>query len=405
MNSERVSDYRSSFFLPYVIFIFGLFHIFSAFFIAFVKANPPGDFVSYYYTSEALLKVDPKVLYAFSIENGQPVLNEEIITLAEKIGCAKPLDLPAPYNPSYLVAYMLPFLQFPPNVAGKLHTIFNLIVLILTVFLFSRELEEKAFFIVAGIIFLSYPVKISLIFGQSQLLLLLLVVLIFTFWNNQPIAGIILGLTLLHKPFTFLIFLFAILKKRWKLALWSLAVVTIFLGLDVLIWGKSILKVYLEYIGARALLIPNWVGSQSFLSILSGNNSYRGELSLVSQNLKIFFYIFFSLVSLLSLSLVIKRRRGKAVDLNLLIVSGVLSSPVLYPQHFMTVFPAFILFEREKMSVPIKLLGAIGMTLMILPSRKEAPTIFNATHLYLGLFLLWSALIGTYLNPKVRPDP
>jgi hypothetical protein len=377
-------------FISLVVFTLGLLHILSAAFVAIFIGNPPLDYVSCSYTSKALLKLDPSSLYQFSIKDGKAVLSEEVVELARGMGYSGELDLPSPYNPLYLVLIMFPFIILPLKVGGILFALFNLFLIFLILYFLRSLIGLNELLLLSGVVLLAYPVKLTMIHGQTHYLLVLLIILTLKYWERENLSGIFTGLSLLHKPFMFLFVIYAILKGRKKYLGYILLTVGIFFAFDVLIWGFDIVRYYVLYMKNRTLWLSSWVGNQSLLSISLGNFAFDGYYIYVPEFHRIIHWIYFSLLCLLGILIVLKREKDFISSFNFLLISGMMVSVALYIPHFMTnLIPSYLFLRRDDVKKWEKIIGSMGMVLIIIPVVKVAPLRFASSHMFLGLTLLW----------------
>jgi hypothetical protein len=132
--------------------------------------------------------------------------------------------------------------------------------------------------LVLGILLLAYfPTFINVQLGQVALVLLLLLSIVWVAarGGRDTVAGIALGLALTMKLFAALLLLYFLVRRRWRLAAWSVVTLLITTAAGFLVIGPASFREYLHALETVTWYASNWNASFSgfFTRILGGSEN------------------------------------------------------------------------------------------------------------------------------------
>ncbi|MCW3077812.1 MAG: hypothetical protein JWO32_2421 [Bacteroidetes bacterium] len=222
--------------------------------------HPIGDFGNYYYGSK-MLHEGKNIGFLYTDTHW---FNEQIKTYGE----TDFFENYAPIPPFSLVFYYP--LIFLKSATAKL--VFNLIGIIFLCFSLIRLLEQevslKSKYFISFIVLL-FPIYNNLVQGQAYLIVaaLLLEIFIACKLKRNMLTGIYVALLFLLKLFPVLILFYFIIKKQYKVVLWSAVFILILLGITCLVVDSSVVYNYYACIVPRLsqnqVIDPFYYGHQS----------------------------------------------------------------------------------------------------------------------------------------------
>jgi Glycosyltransferase family 87 len=168
-----------------------------------------------------------------------------------------------PYPPPTMLYFApLGFLSY--STALTLWTVFILLFLggsiCLTYSLFFKEYKLNGLILVATLFFLFLPVRETIVFSQTNFLLLFYLLLIKKYANTKY-AGIVLALAIFTKPYMIVFIMFFILRKNWKAILYFAVSCAAFVGITAALFGTAPFMSYIFNNAANRL--PAWVFAES----------------------------------------------------------------------------------------------------------------------------------------------
>lgn len=251
--------------------------------------------------------------------------------------------IPFNYPPSVLL-FLLPLSLFSIKLSQFIWFIFSIFCLIavaqIVFSLFVPKEKRWIKLILLSLLLQNFPTKFTLVMGQINFLVLLLIVLSFYFYvrKKDGLSGLFLGLSAAIKLNPLLLIVFFVVKKRYKIVF--LTFLTFFLAnLTLLMIDPSSTLFYYQNV------LPGLLGSvgqgpyydQSFLALIARLN-LNHNLGRVLN-----FLIFGGGVALTLTSLVKKRssfHQFKHFSLLLLLVT--IFGTFAWQHHLVFLFPAFL---------------------------------------------------------------
>lgn len=258
----------------------------------------------------------------------------------------------SPYNyPPTATLFLLPLTLLPYKLAEFLWLMLSFFSLLFSVFLtFNLFFKRTSFvlkFFVSTLLLRTFPARFTLVLGQINLIILLLLVLSFHFYQKKRkiLAGFFLGFAGAIKLTPLLLLLFYFLKKEKKTVIASLLTFLssnllafiIFGPQQLLYFFKEILPLLLKQADSRGMTTTNI--NQSLEVFL-----FRLSLTGIFGNLIKWFFVFFSLF-LVARKIIFKNQpleNFKSFSA-LLLVTTVFIPGFAWQHHFVFLFPALLI--------------------------------------------------------------
>ena len=214
-----------------------------AWFIVKAIHAPFGDYASYYFGSEALLKGNYESVYdAWSLN----------VLIAQK-GYSGVFVSYAPFPP-FTSVVLAPFLLFPVTVSKILFNVFSAAMFVWVLARASKyfSLPVWVLWLVPVIFFI--PLRNNIFFGQAYLLLFALLLEGFmAYKKGKPVAAALFwGLAIAFKLFPLVILFFLLAKKQYKQVLYCVAACALLGLLSVVLNGFAAWQYYVFTIFPRA---------------------------------------------------------------------------------------------------------------------------------------------------------
>lgn len=302
------------------------------------------------------------------------------------------------YPPMTLVFY-LPLTILPYPVAQFFWLILSFLCLLGAVYLSLKisfgQFSWEKFGMFLTFALLAFPTKFTFGMGQSNLVVLFLLLLAFSFWQGKIniLAGITLGLACIVKPlFVFFLF-FLVINQAWKVIFFSLLTIIIFILVSLIIINPNL---YLFYLTEVIPPLLNPTGREIYY-----NQGIMGAVSRqitdLSQRRETF--VIGSLILLGITFRVIKKskpRDGLAVFLPTVLLIDTLS----WQHHFVWLIPPFITIYnsfRGAQKILPKLI--LGLSYILVAINFKEPTVFSS-HVFWGTLILWG--LGIYCLRKTN---
>jgi len=326
------------------------------------------------------------------------------------------LDFNAYYNgamigeisnyPPFVAILFYPFTFTSIAIASKIWVVLSVFFLFLSLYLcfklFNIQFLSSTALILLSLAFTYFPVKFTLGLGQLNLLVLLFVVLTFYFYikDRDCYSGICLGISIMLKLFPVLLLIYFLLKKRYKILLYTAIAFITIAGIGCLLIGPEKNTNYWLHLSSILGSTPVDYYNQSlsgFLARQVNNISLRGSLRIMIST-------FFILVSFL---IIFKKRKkyflSKTLEFGLLITLNVFINGYSWQHHFVwLILPFLIVFfyiKNKKLNVNNYLF--LGISYLLTGTNLKNPTMYPPiiqSHIFFGAILLW--LMTAYLLLK-----
>jgi hypothetical protein len=161
--------------------------------------------------------------------------------------------------------------------------VWSVILVIMTIvcFYFIWHIFLKKFgqngFILAGILFFSFPPTISTIqYLQTNFFLVFYLLMMYRF-QDKKYSGIFLAMAVFTKPYMIIFSLYFLMRKKWGSLLYAIYTGIILSGITFLIFGKDVFLNY--FLNGPTNRIPEWVYSEKINESLSAVLIRHGLLS------------------------------------------------------------------------------------------------------------------------------
>jgi hypothetical protein len=220
---------RTLCFLPLILlFGYGLKRSFRA---------PASDFAAYYYGGKEI--VHGRWSNAYRLGPLNAALTADGITGA--------FVSYAPFPP-FTALVFAPFLLFPMGIAKLVFDVFSAGVFLLTLWRCSKAFSIPPLLIVLTPVVFFIPILNNLVFGQAYLLLCSLLLEGWLAYRNERTgaAALFWGLAIVFKLTPAFLFLFLILRRKWRQAALLAGVCGLLLGLSLLVTGVGVWKFYIS---------------------------------------------------------------------------------------------------------------------------------------------------------------
>ncbi|MBA3663413.1 MAG: DUF2029 domain-containing protein [Bacteroidetes bacterium] len=252
-----------------VIFLFCI----CVFCLVLARNKPVGDFGNYYYGS----KIFSKTGSALSLYSDIHQFNEQIKIFGEKNFFENYIPVP----PFSIILYY-PFIFFKCSTAKLVFNILGALLICFSTRRFLR-LESKSGYPYAFAIFaLLLPLFNNMVQGQSYTIIaaLLLEIYIARQKGRHVLIGCLIALIFHIKLFPAFILFYFIVKKEFKVVLWSLLMIVLLLVITVSVVGGGVVTHYFEEIVPRLfkneIVDPFYAGHQSLHVFLTNVFCYDG---------------------------------------------------------------------------------------------------------------------------------
>ena len=319
-------------------------------------------------------------------------------------------------SPFTLVAF-LPF-SFIENayLAKLLFNIFSASVFIYTILLLRKSkisTENNHLFILLIPFVCLVPIKNGILFGQSYLLILsLLILFIYNLERNKQLSALtLLSFASLLKIFPFFYGIILLFNKQWKAILWGTIATTALFGLSIPIIGWQLWETYLFEILPNAFANNSTVNFQYnaqsidvFLKTLFIYDPYYNPNAVLDSNIMYITikWLVKAVIIGLAFSLSIKNKENIFKLLAIWVVTLFLlqSRTATYAQ-ILWVIPAFAVYNSKMSNV----LKAVFFSLLILvcniPISKLQflPLVFKFSRLWLTLIMSFVFYLGISEKP------
>lgn len=238
------------------------------------------------------------------------------------------------YPPFSILAY-LPFALLPYRLSQALWVIGSFMALIASVFLsfriYSPKTSLQTKILACSLAFLAFPTRFTLGMGQSNLMVLLLLLLGFR-------SGILMGVSWIIKPQLMLFALLLAWKREWR----TLVVASLTLGVAVATSGIFFgWHWYGQYFARELPILMEFRGREIYYN--QGIEAFLSRHSLGQEVAQV------SKIILTVIAIWVTRKRKILEALLIWISLLLLIMPLAWQHHFVFLIPAFVyLFSRQK---------------------------------------------------------
>jgi uncharacterized membrane protein YhaH (DUF805 family) len=172
------------------------------------------------------LDFSPYYYWAYALRTGTNPYTTDLQPLATRLGLKSYFITRADYPPTFILCFE-PLTLLRPQAAYWVWTGLNLVLLLAAVAVILSELatDRRSFVAFAALAILYEPVSENFIWGQTQIMLLLLLALSLRWMRrgNDGAAGLSLALAGLLKIFPLLLLVHLTLARRLRTVAWTLA--------------------------------------------------------------------------------------------------------------------------------------------------------------------------------------
>jgi len=254
--------------------------------------------------------------------------------------------------------------------------------------------------------FLAFPTKFTLGMGQNNsIALLLLLVSYFLYKKNKTAAsGIFLGMAIALKTLFGFFFLFFLLKREWKVIVYSLFSLAGLVLLAVLIGGSGLYGYYIKEVIPPLL---NLSGREIYY-----NQGVIGFISRLTQDLFLRKYLAMAVSTLLIVVMTFTtlKKRVQNLQFSLFVITLLLVDTLSWQHHFIwLIFPFILLTTYALKKKQIGMLILIAISYLFISWNFENPLLYFEfpkslllSNTFYGTFILF--LINVYiLISNTRP--
>jgi len=341
------SNFRQNFSRYKLQILWSISIILIAYFIFFTSmhiAKPSNGFVSYYTSSRLLLDGGNPVkfynddYFSSRVEEFVPGIYEIYL-----------VNLP---TTSFL---LLPFASFEHQTARMLWILSNLIMFSLTLVFIIRKMKFDHMWVpLLLILFFTFqPLYENVISAQAYILIFCLLTFVFFCYISQKskLPGILMGLVLILKSAGTFLFLFFLIRKRWKLALFTiLTFISLFL-ISLPVLGLDSWIVYanklVDYSSSPTLSVTAYQSVHSFFHHLFNYDEKWNpypilNLPLLAKSMTLIVTLTLIIVS----GWIVLKSKDKSLAFSTFIIMGLILNPASIDYHYVLILiPVFILLD------------------------------------------------------------
>ena len=323
-------------------------------------------------------------LTAKDLFSGQnPYQNREIFT-----GLGYPVNT---------LLFYLPLLPFSYPQAQAIFTFLSIGAITSAIFLSSKlcakKVDRQMFLLVVSLTFLSFPTKFTLGMGQNNAIALLLLLLgLFLYRKRkEELAGIAVGTSIALKTIFGFILLFFILKRRWRLILYTVVPLLISVTLIAIIndiklyqyWATTVVPPLLNFEGREIYYNQGLIG---FVSRTTDNLALRRMASTLLS------------IALIFLAAIRTRKKGNEIlQFSLWVITLLLVDTMSWQHHFVwLIFPFVVLIREILERRKFFLLGAMVVAYFLVSWNFKQPQLLMSlpkslllSHTFYGTLFLY----------------
>jgi alpha-1,2-mannosyltransferase len=305
------------------------------------------------------------------------------------------------YPPFALVAF-LPLLVLPYVIAARVWVFLSIIALIATLYLCSKIYGLKFYspvnLFLAGLIFLSFPLKFTLGLGQINTFILLLITLCFYYLNKKRgnIAGIYFAFPVLIKFFAVLLIPYFIYLKKWQL-IKSFFLTTLIATIIICFFIP--LPIFIHYYdNILPNLLSSWKGDY-YNQALSGFLMRSIQDITMRSYLRVIISLIFIIITLIPIFRIKKKTQQRInIEIAAIITLSVLINNFSWQHHFVFLVLPFLITVYTLFNTKYKRKGKNKLYVVLfisylliatnLPNPFLVPIILRS-HVFYGGVLLW----------------
>lgn len=311
------------------------------------------------------------------------------------------------YFPLTLIKYKLAQMIF--TILSFL-TIFGSVALCLKVIF--KKFEWLKFFLFSSLALISFPIKFTLGMGQINIIAVYILLISYYFYGQKKYvySGLVFGAACLLKPVLSFVIIYFLLKRDWKLILYSLIIPALATSTILLLFGSD------SFIYWFTDIIPKLsatVGGEIYY-----NQSITGFISRIFfiPEIRKYLIVFTSLPVFLYPIYLLVRKADEDLQFSLLIVTLLLVNTISWQHHFVwTIFP-FIVSVKYAVKLNKNWVWVfLGFAYLLVSWNFKQPNFFQSfpasfllSNTFYGGFILYFLLIffqrsvgGKSLLPKV----
>ncbi|MDP3940700.1 MAG: glycosyltransferase family 87 protein [bacterium] len=296
--------------------------------------------------------------------------------------------------PPFAVLLFLPFSLIDPHIASLLFTFISLLSAVFGVYFCLKALrEDKAsvFLIATALLFLAFPTKFTFGMGQVNLVVFLLLSLAFFFWKrrNPIIAGVFLGLCFSIKLFPFLLLVYFLLRKDWRILVSSAITFVVIAVLTGLITGFSLYSYFFQNI------LPGIASSYQSGYYNQALSGFFARLPLdreIGMVLKTSISLLFIVATFLIVYLRRKNQSLSSLMFTILITLSLIVNPFSWQHHFVwLILPFLVTFYAIKRRDFFSYIFLFLSYVLIAMNIRYPDTLYLLlqSHVLFGAILLW----------------
>lgn len=240
---------RRSIFMPFAWVAFGLLFLYALYFftskLLLAISHPQVfDFTAFYIWGKAAATgqdfYSPAVLQHIFTATDLPPADYEIFkTEIVNVGFFYP-------PPTMFYFVLLGFFSFKTALVGwtVLHALLAAACIYMLWDAFLRTDRWKGIMLVTILFAFLEPVFSTVLYGQTNFLLLLYVLLIHKY-AGKPVAGIFVAIAMFTKPYMVILVLIFIIRRQWKTVAWFVFSSAIITGISAAVFGLPVFKSYI----------------------------------------------------------------------------------------------------------------------------------------------------------------
>ena len=329
----------------------------------------------------------------------------------------------APYPP--ITAFiMTPLVFFSPGNALRVWTLFNVVLLLILVYLMSRITNRSWLWAAILVLLSGHALANNFRFGQFYLLLTVLIISGYRYWiqGEQVKGGMLLGIGAAIKYFPILFFLEFIGRREWKIVLAGVLTITFLTTVGIIVLGPALHEQFLLHVLGQHLegniedpFSPTFQSWNSLFSRLFIFDPTRNPNPLIDSAAayglclcSVYFLVVISLIVAFSRS---NHRFGDSarnIQFALLGVSGLLLLPASATYHFLLLaLPVALLLNGKEWTFPQKMLAVLYGLIGFIPYRyfeqfesKGILTVFSYPRLILMSGVFVAAIAVAWAGPS-----
>lgn len=316
------------------------------------------------------------------------------------------------YPPFALITY-LPLLLVPYTIAAKIWVALSIAAAILSVYYTAKVFNIKKYsslnLFLAGLLFISFPLKFTLGMGQINTFILLLITLSFYFLNTkkEKASGVFYAIPVLLKFFAVLLLPYFLYIKKWNIllsfiitVLVATIIVTVFMPLPIFIN---------YYVHILPGLLSSWKGDY-YNQALSGFLMRSIPDATVRSYLRIIISALFLLITALPI-LKSKKKTQRRINMEIaaIITLSVIINNFSWQHHFVFLLLPYlitvytIITTKGKNKNRTKLFFLIFISYLLIAANLPNPSIVPAilrSHVFYGGVALWGIIVTMLLRFK-----